>query len=249
MTAGLAITGSQRSVGVAAWRDGGMPSIIDLHDPPRDRDWLWPSIDQACASAGVTPAELAWVGVDIGPGGFSGLRTTIAAAQAIATVHGLPCVAVSSALVAAYSTFSASSPDLAGSACSADSTWPADGHAPDGSVVHAVLAVKGATAWIATLVRDDRGWFQQAASVIEWERWMPRPGSTLLADVHCPAALRAACEAGGVSVVEPLWSGRGVMMAARRLRLEGQGVGPAELSPEYAREPEAVTLWRQRHGG
>jgi hypothetical protein len=116
-------------------------------------------------------------------------------------------------------------------------------------VVHAVLAVKGATAWIATLGRDDRGWFQQAASVLEWERWMPRPGSTLLADVHCPAALRAACEAGGVSVVEPLWSGRGVMMAARRLRLEGQGVGPAELSPEYAREPEAVTLWRQRHGG
>jgi tRNA threonylcarbamoyladenosine biosynthesis protein TsaB len=239
MTAGLAITGSQRSVGVAAWREGGPVIAIDHVEPSRDRDWLWPSIDQACASAGVTPAELAWVGVDIGPGGFSGLRTTIAAAQSIAAVQGLPCVAVPSALVAAYSTFSAGSRDLAGSACS-------DGTP---SVVHAVLAVKGATAWIATLVRDDRGWFQQAASVIEWERWMPRPGSTLLADVHCPAALRAACEAGGVSVVEPLWSGRGVMMAARRLRLEGQGVGPAELSPEYAREPEAVTLWRQRHGG
>jgi tRNA A37 threonylcarbamoyladenosine modification protein TsaB len=237
MTAGLAITGSQRSVGVAAWREGGPVIAIDHVEPSRDRDWLWPSIDQACSSAGVTPAELAWVGVDIGPGGFSGLRTTIAAAQSIASVHGLPCVAVPSALVAACSTFSAGSRDLAGSACS------------DGSVVHAVLAVKGATAWIATLVRDDRGWFQQAASVIEWERWMPRPGSTLLADVHCPAALRAACEAGGVPLVEPVWSGRGVMMAARRLRLEGQGVGPAELSPEYAREPEAVTLWRQRHGG
>jgi tRNA A37 threonylcarbamoyladenosine modification protein TsaB len=237
MTAGLAITGSQRSVGVAAWREGGPVIAIDHVEPSRDRDWLWPSIDQACSSAGVTPAELAWVGVDIGPGGFSGLRTTIAAAQSIASVHGLPCVAVPSALVAACSTFSAGSRDLAGSACS------------DGSVVHAVLAVKGATAWIATLVRDDRGWFQQAASVIEWERWMPRSGSTLLADVHCPAALRAACEAGGVPVVEPVWSGRGVMMAARRLRLEGQGVGPAELSPEYAREPEAVTLWRQRHGG
>jgi tRNA A37 threonylcarbamoyladenosine modification protein TsaB len=237
MTAGLAITGSQRSVGVAAWREGGPVIAIDHVEPSRDRDWLWPSIDQACASAGVTPAELAWVGVDIGPGGFSGLRTTIAAAQSIAAVQGLPCVAVPSALFAAYSTFSAGSRDLAGSACS------------DGSVVHAVLAVKGATAWIATLVRDDRGWFQQAASVIEWERWMPRSGSTLLADVHCPAALRAACEAGGVPVVEPVWSGRGVMMAARRLRLEGQGVGPAELSPEYAREPEAVTLWRQRHGG
>jgi tRNA A37 threonylcarbamoyladenosine modification protein TsaB len=249
MTAGLAITGSQRSVGVAAWREGGPVIAIDHVEPSRDRDWLWPSIDQACSSAGVTPAELAWVGVDIGPGGFSGLRTTIAAAQSIASVHGLPCVAVPSALVAACSTFSAGSRDLAGSACSADSTWHADGHAPEVSVVHAVLAVKGATAWIATLGRDDRGWFQQAASVLEWERWMPRPGSTLLADAHCPAALRAACEACGVSVVEPVWSGRGVMMAARRLRLEGQGVGPAELSPEYAREPEAVTLWRQRHGG
>jgi len=26
-------------------------------------------------------------------------------------------------------------------------------------------------------------------------------------------------------------------------------MAPSALSPEYAREPEAVTLWRQRHGG
>ncbi|MFN9952169.1 MAG: tRNA (adenosine(37)-N6)-threonylcarbamoyltransferase complex dimerization subunit type 1 TsaB, partial [bacterium] len=97
MMAGLAITGSQRSVGVAAWREGGAIVCSDLDDPSRDRDWLWPSINEVCVRAGLVPAELTWVAVDVGPGGFSGLRTTIAAAQSIATVHGLPCIAVPSA--------------------------------------------------------------------------------------------------------------------------------------------------------
>ena len=229
MTAGLAITGSQRSVGVAAWREGAAVIASDHVEPSRERDWLWPSIDEACRGAGVAPLELTWVAVDIGPGGFSGLRTTIAAAQSIATVHGLPCIAVPSALVAVCSTLPAAASGVPGSA-------------------HAVLAVKGTTAWIATLAHDDRGWSQRAASVIEWGSWVPQPGSAVLADAHCPLALRQACDAHGAAVVEPMWSGAGVMMAARRLWEEGHRVPPAGLSPEYAREPEAVTLWRQRHG-
>jgi len=230
MTAGLAITGSQRSVGVAAWREGSPVFAVDHDDPSRERDWLWPSIDEACRGAGVVPAELTWVAVDVGPGGFSGLRTTIAAVQSIATVHGLPCLAVPSALVAVHSTWPAASTDLPTEA-------------------HAVLAVKGATAWIATLTRDERGWCQRAASLIGWESWLPRPGSVVLADAHFPAVLRQSCEAGGVSMVEPIWTGAGVMLAAQGLWDKGHRVPPAALGPEYAREPEAVTLWRQRHGG
>ncbi len=230
MTAGLAITGSQRSVGVAAWRDGGAMIASDHVEPSRERDWLWPSIDDVCVRAGLMPAELTWVAVDVGPGGFSGLRTTIAAAQSIATVHGLPCIAVPSALVAVCS------------------TWPAPASGVPESA-HAVLAVKGTTAWIATLAHGDRGWSQRTASVIEWGSWVPQPGSTVLADAHCPSALRRACDAHGAAVVEPMWSGTGVMTAARRLWDDGHRVAPAALSPEYAREPEAVTLWRQRHSG
>jgi len=230
MSSGLAITGSQRRVGVAAWRAGGPVIAIDHDDPSRDRDWLWPSIDEACRGAGVTPTGLSWVAVDVGPGGFSGLRTTIAAAQSIATVHGLPCIAVPSALVAACSTW----PDITSSA--------------PGSA-HAVLAVKGTTAWIATLGRDERGWSHGAASVIEWGKWKPLAGSTLLADAHCPAAIVQVCRAHGVPVVEPMWSGMGVMTAAQRMWDEGHRVAAAALSPEYAREPEAVTLWHQRRGG
>lgn len=230
MMAGLAITGSQRTVGVAAWSEHGGVHAIDHEDPSRDRDWLWPSIDDVCARAGVAPAALSWVAVDVGPGGFSGLRTTIAAAQSIATVHGLPCIAVPSALVAACS------------------IWPATAsNAPE--CAHAVLAVKGSTAWIATLVRDHRGWLQTAAAVIEWGGWVPHTGSVVLADAHCPPTLTKVCQEHSVAIVDPAWTGAGVMAAARRLWDEGQRVAPAALSPEYAREPEAVTLWRQRHGG
>lgn len=230
MSAGLAITGSQRTVGVAAWRDGGSVVAVDHVEPRRDRDWLWPSIDQACRAAGIVPAALSWVAVDVGPGGFSGLRTTIAAAQSIATVHGLPCIAVPSALVAACS------------------TWP-DSTSSAPVSAHAVLAVKGTSAWIATLERDGRGWLQREASVIDWDGWVPGPGARVLADEHCPQALREACAERGTRIDEPLWTGAGVMVAAQRLWGEGRRVAPSALSPEYAREPEAVTLWRQRRGG
>jgi tRNA threonylcarbamoyladenosine biosynthesis protein TsaB len=227
MSAGLAITGSQRSVGVAAWREGAPVAVVDLHDPPRDRDWLWPSIDAVCRDAGVRPAGLGWIAVDIGPGGFSGLRTTIAAAQSIATVQGVPCVPVPSALVAAHSTTMDIAPARA----------------------HAVLAVKGTTAWIATLERDEAGWIQVDASVIECTEWKPSPGSCVLADGHCPEVVRDACIERGVRLIEPIWTGSGVMAAARRLWAGGLRVHASALEAEYAREPEAVTLWRQRHGG
>lgn len=251
MTAGLAITGSQRAVGVAAWRDGRDVIAVNHLDPARDRDWLWPSIDEACRRAGVVASELSWIAVDIGPGGFSGLRTTIAAAQSIAMVHGLPCIAVPSALVAACSVW----PDVAACAHASATCAHASGGGSGASLAgmsvsaHAVLVVKGATAWIATLERDEDGWRQCAASVIEWGRWAPRAGSLVLGDAHCPAALRESCEAHGATMVEPTWTGTGVMNAARRLWQDGQFVRPCALSPEYAREPEAVTLWRQRHGG
>jgi tRNA threonylcarbamoyladenosine biosynthesis protein TsaB len=227
MSAGLAITGSQRSVGVAAWREGGAVAVVDLHDPARDRDWLWPAIDAACREAGVSPQALSWIAVDVGPGGFSGLRTTIAAAQSIATVHGVPCVPVPSALVAACS------------------TWPVDPPAR----AHAVLAVKGTTAWIATLEHEASGWVQRSAAVIDCTTWVPDDGACVLADAHCPSMVREACDGRRVSVVEPTWTGAGVMMAARSAWARGVQVPPASLEPEYAREPEAVTLWRRRHGG
>jgi hypothetical protein len=78
---------------------------------------------------------------------------------------------------------------------------------------------------------------------------VPDDGACVLADAHCPAIVREACDRRGVSMVEPTWTGAGVMMAARSAWARGVQVLPASIEPEYAREPEAVTLWRRRHGG
>jgi tRNA threonylcarbamoyladenosine biosynthesis protein TsaB len=57
---------------------------------------LHPAIERLCADAGVTLAELSVIGVDIGPGLFTGLRVGVTTAKTLALVLGIPLVAVTS---------------------------------------------------------------------------------------------------------------------------------------------------------
>lgn len=57
---------------------------------------LTPLVARALADAGVTPAELAWVAVDLGPGSFTGVRVGLATAEALALAAGAPVRGASS---------------------------------------------------------------------------------------------------------------------------------------------------------
>ncbi|HPO92702.1 MAG TPA: hypothetical protein PL072_04440 [Phycisphaerales bacterium] len=96
------------------------------------------------------------------------------------------------------------------------------------------------------------------------ESWRENAGdnarpSVLLADGFFPAPLRAAAERAGVRVDVLHFSVLGLIAAAQGLAFGdapatstepgvlGAGVDPSLLNPLYPREPDAVTLWRQRH--
>jgi len=57
---------------------------------------LLPAIDRVSAMAGIAPTELGAVAVATGPGGFTGIRVGLAAAQGIGLALGVPVVGVTS---------------------------------------------------------------------------------------------------------------------------------------------------------
>lgn len=97
----LALTRGDAVLGTRAWDADG-----------RSRQQLFPHLESLLRDAGVTAAAIDLVAVGRGPGNFSGLRSSMAAAQAMALPDGKPVLAVSSGRIVATSAFAAD-PSLA----------------------------------------------------------------------------------------------------------------------------------------
>jgi len=94
----------------AVWRDG---AILAREFAPMARgqsEALLPMIERVMAAAQLEFADLAAIGVTVGPGAFTGLRIGLAAARAIALASGKPAVGVTTleAIAAALPPASAS---------------------------------------------------------------------------------------------------------------------------------------------
>ncbi|MGA1056965.1 MAG: tRNA (adenosine(37)-N6)-threonylcarbamoyltransferase complex dimerization subunit type 1 TsaB [Phycisphaerales bacterium] len=240
----LAIELSAR-VGSVALRDlEGRVAERRFEPGDRSREPLLPEIDRLVREASMRPADLRAIGVSTGPGGFTGLRISIAAAKGIAAALGIRTVPVPSALVIAEST----------------SIDDASLHAA--SSVLTMVASKRGSAWLHRAVCDEHapgGWRTigepSAVSRPEIEAspaWHDLDGTVLLADEHQdPTIVEALCERGALR-----WSGgtrtppitaMGCLRLAERLHAAGAAIAPEALLPTYPREPEAVTLWNLRH--
>jgi tRNA threonylcarbamoyladenosine biosynthesis protein TsaB len=92
----LAIETATGAAGVAVASDEGVLAELTVHTARRHIELLHPAIEQVCAVSGVGLADIDCVGVDIGPGLFTGIRVGVSAAKAIAMALGIPSVAVTS---------------------------------------------------------------------------------------------------------------------------------------------------------
>lgn len=195
---------------------------IEFEAGTRGSDGLMPAIEAVRDRLGVDAGGLSRVCVSVGPGGYTGLRVSVTVAKSIAAATGASLAAVPSAAVAL-------------------------GDAPTGDPgiggVIVCLASKG-EATHATVFGPGTGPMGTPVGVVRAADIAGLIGSTLIGDGFLPASIREACDACGKRIEPPRFS------AARCLRL-GMGlepVDPASLVPVYAREPEAVRLWRERHG-
>ena len=100
MTVRLAIDSTSDRLSIAADRDGGMPESASLQGARRHAGALLPMIDDVLLRIGATARDVATVAVADGPGSFTGIRVSFAAAKALAA-EGATLVTAPSLLVRA----------------------------------------------------------------------------------------------------------------------------------------------------
>ncbi len=86
----LAVDASTDVAAVAVGTPGGPVLVAPGGGPRRHGAGLVPSIRDLLRSAGLRPADLAAIGVGLGPGSFTGLRIGLAAAKTLAYAVGCP---------------------------------------------------------------------------------------------------------------------------------------------------------------
>jgi len=221
----LAIEASQKDLSVAVCARDGSIGVECGQGDPRESDQLMPAIDRLMVRAGWVPRDLSAVAVSTGPGGFTSLRISIATAKGICEALSIPAIDVPSAMVAAQGCVDPAA------------------HAR----VEVALACKGSGFWSTLLGWRDGRWHVEREGAVDAQSWSPT-ADLLLADEHLPPEARVRAESSGVRIVLPELGAEACLAAAGALWREGRSGDAMALLPRYARIPEAVALWKARHG-
>ena len=228
----LAIETSGRHGSVSLGRGDDLLASEHLTQQRRHNVGLMPAIDRLCREHGASPRELRELYVSLGPGSFTGLRVGITTAKMIALATGAKVVGVPTLEV-----LSPNAPDEVEHVAvglnlkretlySAVFRRPRKRH-PGGNGV--ALLVDPALRTLEELLRVTP---RPAALIAEK---LPDHAATL------PDDIAALPPSAAVARSEIVWH------LGRERAKRGDFTVPAKLRPLYVREPEAVTLWNQRH--
>lgn len=197
-------------------------SVVRISARGGHDDDLMPAIDRTFTAAGLSPrtCDLTRIAVSAGPGGYTSVRVACAVGKMIAEATGASCVSIGSASVALRS---------------------APAQAQEGRVC-VLLASKGDTAW-GQIFSD--GVALDEGVVLDPHRLATAIDAgiqVIIADHHLPIAMREIAQSRGIRVEPAIFSAE----ACAQLGIEGAPIDPLDLTPIYPREPDAVTLWRNR---
>lgn len=98
----LAIEASTTECSAAAIRDASVLAEVRWEDAVADHQGFFRTLEMLLASAGVALRDIDCFAVDTGPGRFTGLRTSLAAARGMALPGGRPVVGIDSGAAMAW---------------------------------------------------------------------------------------------------------------------------------------------------
>ncbi len=207
------------AIGLATDRDLTTLAAEPLRPRSPHHDDLMGAIDRAFRSAGRTPKELKSVAVSIGPGGYTSLRIAVATAKMLAEATGARVIPVSTHVVAAHASAAIGTFGVA-------------------------LASKNDAASIRVFTRGTQGRLEDGgpARLISTRDLGSLGITTLLADPFLPPSMREEAQSKGIAIELLRLDSTIVLRLSRGL----VPIDAAALAPDYAREAEAVTKWRER---
>ena len=186
-------------------------------------DTVMPSIQAATESLHIAPPNLELIAISTGPGGFTGLRTSVAIAKMISLCSKAKIVAVESAIVVACASNMGDGPFCI------------------------VSGVKQNHVWFSVVQHKDNTWSCDSKHLCTEE--LPPLGfvKALFADTHLPQRIASSAKEYDVPIVAPAPTATSLLEIALPLHHSNLHVEPAMLSPLYPREPEAVRLWKAKN--
>ncbi len=113
------------------------------------------------------------------------------------------------------------------------------GHGP----LAVCLACKGDSAWVTRF--DAQGEAVDGGALRTADDLALASNELLIGDRFLPASFREAAERAGRPIIEPVFSAEACLASAWRF----EACEPGKVTPLYGREAEAVTRWRELHGG
>jgi len=256
----LAIETSSRRGFVALGRGDDILGVSELPAKRRHNLDLVPTIDAICQQHGLGPADLAELYVSLGPGSFTGLRIAVATAKMLALTLGVKIVGVPTLDI-----LCAQHPGkMVCLNIKRDTAWSAapgttsetglPGETPAGTppeIAPRTASARGAAAEAVPGAASEEISKGQSASDPTRGRPEGEPA------VGYPPALRSLAEIAATGlplVADTLENALPVEPDVRVLYQLGRAAAannryddPLSLLPQYIREPEAVTLWDQRH--
>ncbi|CAN5680908.1 hypothetical protein BH11PLA1_BH11PLA1_20450 [soil metagenome] len=228
-------TPERAGIAVGTWSAAAQRAELLAHEPirtlERNEDDLVAAIARCMERAQRRPGDLRAVAVSIGPGGYTALRMSVAAAKMIALSSRARARAVPSA-AAAFLAYSRTSESR---------------RAPGHTAI--VLASKAAAAYVEVYAAPDPAGAAATAAprvvaagrVMDSSEFAALDFATVLLDQHAPAEFLAVAAARSATLGPVTLDARDVLALAPR----APEVNANDLAPFYAREPEAVTLWRK----
>lgn len=210
----------------AALFGGGPDELIGsmaIPDGMRSADGLMAMIDRLCKAYRVTPSEIGRLLVSVGPGGYTSLRIATTTAKVLAEILDCELIAVPTPSVVAVGYQ----------------------HHCDQSVIPypalIALASKKQLAHCSVLQSD--GCIEEVG-VIGADALGDLEVGVVISDDHLPSSFAEHARSRGWALVPMDIDARWCMSASTGI----EPIAPIELMPTYAREPDAITQWRARHG-
>jgi tRNA threonylcarbamoyladenosine biosynthesis protein TsaB len=229
----LAIETATIEVGVSVVDETGPLASVTARAGRAQVETLHPAIAETCRLAGVRPADLDAIAVDVGPGLFTGIRVGVAAAKALAGGLGLQVVTATSLQVLV-------------AACK----WA-------GRVVVPVVDMRRKeVAWLPPWASgDDVRVGDPTQFALELADWVAASGEGIAPVLVGDGALRYRDELegaglagvlfGGTELAAPPVTSLGVLGVAAMG--ENKGCDPALVHPVYGREADTRINWTSRH--